>query len=75
MVKNFPNVVDMMCLVPYTIDMSNTNEREMKMNNTIKTTTCHNCNMEFDPALGFEILWGGQTACLPCADNIDEEQD
>jgi hypothetical protein len=55
--------------------MSNTNEREMKMNNTIKTTTCHNCNMEFDPALGFEILWGGQTACLPCADNIDEEQD
>jgi hypothetical protein len=45
------------------------------MTNIIETTTCDSCNMQFDSALGFEILWGGKTACLYCADNIDEEQD
>lgn len=71
--KKFADVVDIVCLVPYTLDMNN--ERDTTMNTTITTTTCHNCNMEFDAALGFEILWGGQTACISCADALYAEQD
>lgn len=45
------------------------------MNGTIEMTTCHHCKIQFDAALGFEILWGGQTACVPCADVLYAEED
>ena len=70
MVKNFPNVVDMVCLVPYTNDISQTKGKKMATEYT--TIKLNNDQMK---ALFYALHNGGELARTSEIEHIEAFDD
>ena len=61
-----PDVVDTVCLGPYTRAMSKTKERDTMNSNTVITFT-PNCDECGAPNAGYPIHGGEMIVCVECA--------